>query len=745
MKKEKIILINPINPDPAPNYFGPPYGLSLIGASLLQDDRKVLAYDYAHESYAVMIFSIKQLLKREKPKYIGITLQSSNRGAVYDLIKTIKEFDESIEIILGGVFATSLYELILHHFPVDVIVLGEGEETIIELLNALDAQRDLKAVKGIAYKKKGHIFVTENREKNTHLDNLAYPAFHLFKDFENKINHEGNGITLPDFILKKRCTVLKNALMLISSRGCVYSCNFCSMSKASPPKIRFHSPRYFVNMLEYFHRKYNIKNFIFGDNFFTYKRQRVIDICEEIERRKIKIKWNCMTRPDYVDSELLKKMFDAGCFEISFGVESGSKKMQKRIGKNLDLIKTKRTFHLANRIGIRAVLMLMVGNTGETTHTIKETLSFIKDLNPDQILVKTLQVYPDTEVHDFFEKQGLMLKNYYLTHQHQAPFFTAEHPLSRLESFNKMIQTRTTFIQLGHECNNHCLFCVSHKHKADGGQKLSDLLNAIKLASTRGDRIYLFGGEPFLNKNFQKILNSMCKLDVHHVHIQTNARIFSIPKKLMLISGHEMITKMSIPIFGLNKIHNFLTQVPCAYAQTVEGIRNLKKYHPRIALEAQIIIHKTNMDELDELVEAFLNLGIDAFKFVFSQNASGSIKTCVDEIPTFSQTSAALGPIISKLNKKGKEFVLEGFPLCVLKAHEVKSYEFSHIFDELIYADFSLHQGRELRKNEKVKPDICKKCGNNPFCEGVWESYIFLYGRSILKPAQHRKPKLSYE
>ena len=141
---------------------------------------------------------------------------------------------------------------------------------MVELINNLKKVGPL-GIKGIAFMRKEGLFL-RGKKKILNLDLLPYPAFHLFKGFEKKIN-SGRSINFTsNFILGRRCTTLKNALLMLSSRGCIYSCNFCPMSKIDKYKVRFHSPKYFVDMVAYFYHRYGIRDFVFGDNFYTFKK-----------------------------------------------------------------------------------------------------------------------------------------------------------------------------------------------------------------------------------------------------------------------------------------------------------------------------------------------------------------------------------------------------------------------------------------------------------------------------------------
>ncbi|MDD5067164.1 MAG: radical SAM protein, partial [bacterium] len=490
--KNLTVLINPANPDPPPNYFGPPYSLSLIGAFLLKNKKPVRAYDYDQQA-----FSVREIMKKEKPGYIGITIQSCTRGSVYELIRQIRQIDSSVIIILGGPFASQYYSLLLKNFPVDYAVIHDGEMTLNELLDCLENKGDVRKVKGLALRSGGKIIFTGEREQIKDLDLLPYPAFHLFRGFDRKINSIKKAGARS--ILGKRCVYFRNSLMLLSSRGCVFHCNFCPMSKVFVNKIRYHSIRYFTDMVQYYYKKHGITNFIFGDNNFTMDRERASGICREIIKRKLHINWSCMTRSDSITRALLKEMSRAGCYEIFYGVESGSPDVQRRTGKNLDLPLTQKTVQWTEEAGIQCSLMLMVGNLGETRETIRQTLAYVKEMTPSNIMIKTTRVYPGTRIHDLFESKGLLPKNYYLTSESDPPLFTQEHTVREFKEFEEMLRPRTTRIEINRSCNNHCGFCAPDRKT--GKKSLDEIRKELILASRRGEEVVLTGGEPLLRND----------------------------------------------------------------------------------------------------------------------------------------------------------------------------------------------------------------------------------------------------
>ena len=698
----KIILVYPTNPDPPPTYFGPPYGIALIAAVLEKQKRPVRPLDFSLTAEIDMQNELKRILIKEKPKYIGINIQSATRGAVYRLIDIIKKIDDKIIIILGGPFASLEHDILLKFFPVDYVVIGEGEQTLSELLNSLDKnKKDLDSVRGIAFISGGKVFLTEKREPISNLDDLPYPAFYLFSGFDKTINKKEKFI-LPDFFLGKRCTTIKNSLMLLSSRDCLYGCNFCPMSSALKGGYRSHSPEYFVDMLEYFNKKYKIRKFIFGDNFFTCERKRVIKICKLIIKRKLKIKWGCMTRSDYVDSESLKLMSRAGCYEISYGVESGSKKIQKIIGKNLNLKKTKEAFYLTKIAGIKSILMLMVGNLGETKKTIEESLQFIKDIEPDNVLVQTTKIYPGTKIYSMMVNKGLISKIQNLTDDFHAPIFNLEHTEKELKDLKDMIGQRRVFIEIDREKRE---------------KKTSLIKKELIFAAQRSESIVFFGKEPVLHKNFFDILNFAGSIPIHNINVETEGAIFlqdNLIKKLVNLKDLRSIT---LSIAGYN---DELVQFQEILPDIIRRIELIKNLRPDFLFKVRMYVKKENIALIYKIMDYICELGFFEINIVFLDNCLQKRRASKQLNSQIKEISASARKLIQRACKNSSNYYISGAPFCILPRRTRIVYYF---FDEIIDINGIILNSQKERLKLKTKLSSCNYCDKNELCEGFLKRY----------------------
>lgn len=302
----KITLINP--PYPPNVHSHPPFiplGIAYLGAVAEKEGHEVNVIDCQAERLTYDTF--RQRISQLNPDIIGATATTLLYKSAMKLINIAKETHPQAITMLGGSHATFWDENALKEYPsLDIVVRREGEITFIELLNKLQTNNSLKDVLGITFRQKdGTIVRTQDRPFIQDLDALPFPAHHL----------------LPLDSLKRMGKVL---FPLITSRGCVYWCDFCSTVRMFGRGYRMRSPKNVVDEMQLIHDKYAINQVTFYDDAFTVNRDRVLKICEELHTRKLDMIWDCGTRVDMVDRELLKTMQDAGCIAVWLGVESGS-------------------------------------------------------------------------------------------------------------------------------------------------------------------------------------------------------------------------------------------------------------------------------------------------------------------------------------------------------------------------------------------------------------------------------------
>jgi len=366
------------------------YGLPSIGLCLL-------AAVLRDKSYKCQVIECEALGKSpeeaaaficsKRPRYVGITATTFILFDAALLASLIKKELPNVKIILGGAHLSALPKDTLERFKdIDIGVIGEGEEVMPELIAALDNKQGLFGIKGVIFRNGNELIMNERREFIRNLDSLPYPAHELVypKFPENYIPMYNNFIRFP-------------AASIVSSRGCPGQCNFCDRTVFGN-KYRFYSAKYIFDYLIFLKDKFKIKDFLFYDDTFFVSKNRVKELCQLIIRNKEDFKWTCAGRTDSFDQELMELMKQAGCWQISFGIESGSTKVLSAINKKIDLKEVENVLHQVKKIGIRTKGLFMIGNPAETRDTILETTRFSRKIDIDEFSCSALMPLPGSEV-----------------------------------------------------------------------------------------------------------------------------------------------------------------------------------------------------------------------------------------------------------------------------------------------------------------------------------------------------------
>lgn len=390
----------------------PPLGVAILAAVTRQEGYETKILDAL-----ALRLSMSETVKRiiaEKPDYLGITSTTMSIYSAAEVAKRVKEANPSIKVILGGPHITAAPEETMKLFPeFEIGVMGEAEETIVELLKFLDSgkKEGLENVNGLLIRKKSEIKFTGKRQPIMNLDRLPFPAWNLLPDLVKYYQPAADSLNRGP------------ATLLITSRGCTGQCIFCDRSVFGN-LCRCYSADYVIRMIRYLQENYGIRElFIEDDNFILFKT-RLKQICERIINEKIDITWSCLGRVDTIDPELLKLMKKAGCWQINFGCESGSQKILDTLKKGVKVEQIEKAVMMARKAGIDVKGLFMLGNFGETEETVKETLKFIKKIPLTDFHITCFTPLPGAEAYDTANKYGTFDKDWKKTNMFNAENFT---------------------------------------------------------------------------------------------------------------------------------------------------------------------------------------------------------------------------------------------------------------------------------------------------------------------------------
>lgn len=394
--------------------YAPPIGLAYIASTLRREGYEARVVDTIGRGWE----DIEALIRYEMPDIVGINCFTEQRQAAFILADTVKSVNKNIKVAIGGVHASFMHEQILKNFlSVDIVVIGEGEITFLELVRALHGGGKLSRVKGITYREKDEIIKTEERPLISDLDSLPFPDFDDFA----KTSY---GVYSPirAFNIRDKNGNLAKHMSINTSRGCFAKCQFCSVHRFWRSCWRARSPANVADEIEKLSREKGVGFINFADDIFTVKEERVVTICKEILKRDIRIAWDCETRADFISRDMLHWMKRSGCVSIAFGIESGSPFILNSIDKKISVDKIEEAVYLTKSEGIKVSLLLMVGNPGESEETINESISLVEKLKPDIRAVQIASVYPGAPLYDLYKSTGSINDDYWLTDK-PAPFF----------------------------------------------------------------------------------------------------------------------------------------------------------------------------------------------------------------------------------------------------------------------------------------------------------------------------------
>jgi anaerobic magnesium-protoporphyrin IX monomethyl ester cyclase len=385
--KPRVTLVNP--PYPMGAHKHPPFmplGLGYLAAVLEKNQCEVDVIDC--QVLGLSYEEVKSELGKRKPDIVGLTSTTLTYKSALRIAEIAKEVHPNCLTVLGGCHVTFWDDKALQECPcLDVVVRKEGENTVVELVERWGEGRDFYDVLGVTFRRGGEIVRNPDRPYIEDLDSLPFPAHHLW----------------PVDRLEKYGKVI---FPLMTSRGCVFWCKFCSAVRMFGRRFRMRSPKNVVDELEFLQKNYGADTFTFYDDAFTVDQSRVEGICREIHNRKLRITWDCGTRVDMVTKELLQKMKEAGCVAVWLGVEAGSQQIIDAMGKGFTPDTTKKAFKLAKEVGLMTIASVVFGFPGETRKSAWETIKLVEEISPDDIGYYIATPYPGTPMADYVKKMG---------------------------------------------------------------------------------------------------------------------------------------------------------------------------------------------------------------------------------------------------------------------------------------------------------------------------------------------------
>jgi len=348
----RIALIAP--PYPLEEMPSPPLGLTYVAAAFEAAGAEVKIFDYVVFAYTKE--RLEKQLDSFRPDVVGASCVTMNFYKTRQILLDVKNYNPEIITIMGGPHVSFTVRETLQQYPeIDLIVIGEGEDTIAELTPILKQRNKWCDVRGIAYRKGHEIVMTEKRPFIDDIDSIPLPARHL----------------LPI----SRYRAMGFPVSIITGRGCPYPCIFCLGRKMVGSKVRKRKAQLVLDEMEKI-IGYGFERINIADDLFTVDKERVREICMGIKERSLKVPWSAFSRVDTVNQEIFDLMAEAGCDAVSFGVETANAEMLKRIRKGIKLEQVNKAIEMCQKAGLLAHASFIIGLPGETKETLRETDDF---------------------------------------------------------------------------------------------------------------------------------------------------------------------------------------------------------------------------------------------------------------------------------------------------------------------------------------------------------------------------------
>lgn len=389
----RIVFVNPPYERIAPGYDfvrhianrSPSLGLLHLAAQVREDGYQTAIIESDIEGLSVD--QVVERIVREKPDYLGLTLFTVAVWRAWQIAKKIKRLLPDVPIIVGGPHLSSMGRETMERFQeFDIAVIHEGELVLAEMLPRLDRGEDLFQVKGIIYRNQGLLVETPKGPIIDNLDELPMPAWDLLPNFPNAY--------LPAIYDYPRGPVATIA----ASRGCPFLCKFCDTSTFGA-RVRAYSPEAVFNMMKYLQETYGIRHIMFVDDLFIASRIRTLALCDLIINNRLDMTWSCAARVDTIKPDVLKRMKRAGCWEISFGLETGSDELLEKMEKAARVEKSELAINWTHQANIRSKGLFMLGYPGETEESIDKTKYFVRRLPMTTMNLTKFTPYPGSPIY----------------------------------------------------------------------------------------------------------------------------------------------------------------------------------------------------------------------------------------------------------------------------------------------------------------------------------------------------------
>ncbi|MDP6942823.1 MAG: radical SAM protein [Myxococcota bacterium] len=720
-------------PDPNGGYYGPrmPLVLQVTDPEAWGDDCPMMARR-VHESAG------RDADRVTDPSALhGLTVADSNVTYAFALGAAIRA--RGGRVVLGGpsMSHAPTAEIALRAGVADAVVMGEGEGALLTLDEAHRAGTwdalDPSGVPGLQRLVDGAVSSTPNR-RNRALDALPLPDW--------------DGQLLP-----------LDYTPVLAARGCVTKCSFCSEQTISP-KFAQRSVDSVVSEMDAQHRSTGQRCFEFNDDLLNGNVAWLESFCAALSARGAPYGWQGLCRPHGMTRELLRTMRDAGCEQITYGVQHFSDAMLTRMGRRERPDPLRRVLDDTLEQGIEAFIDIIVGHPGETEEDFEVTRQVVGDLmsrypnvrinlNPFNLIYGS-DVMLRPEVHGVtlrhfdqglpasFEHLQALAERFVVGGSFEPSADTVVDRVNRLAWSVFRARAPAKIPILDEElpfCNDNCLHCgvadiMTTANVVDFGRIARSLHT---LAPRSGGQVMFAVSELTIRPDFMKILKAARRAGMKTVALVTNGRMFSYPD-FARRSVEAGMTHALVSVYGPTaRTHQAITRTPESFEQTIAGLRALLTF-PALTVMTNSVITKKNYRYLPQLVELLSGLGVQNINLSFVQIIGNAARYQRALVPRIKDVLPYLKDAVDLGVGQGRNMGIGGLPYCVLKGYE-------HHFgvDDLTIIANSDPEDNITERSPYAQAESCRRCAYNAVCLGVQDEYLRQYGEEDLDPYHGRR------
>lgn len=374
----------------------PPLGLAYIASSVLQHGHEARIIDCDGETDYWK--AIEEACTGFKPDLVGFYTMTWTFRQAKKIFEFIKELIPGVISVVGGPNVTA--------FPVESLEIGgfdyavqcEGEYAIKDLLDCIQGDKAIEQVRNLIYRADGAIRINSVMDYVDDLDEIPFPAWNL----------------LPVLAYNDIFTINRHFATMIASRGCPFKCTFCDRKNRMGSKWRIRSVENVLKEIEFLKSNYGIREIMFFDDNFIISRKWILEFCDRV--RELNIKWECRTRVDTVNGEILRKMKESGCYRIRYGMESGNDEILKILKKDITVEKIRECAKNTNKVGIEIFAYFMMGLPHESLQNVEETVNLALEIDPDFVLFSKTILIPGSEIFDWAVQNRIISKEYWISY-----------------------------------------------------------------------------------------------------------------------------------------------------------------------------------------------------------------------------------------------------------------------------------------------------------------------------------------